>query len=96
VGNVLRRYGIAPAPKTTPLPVFDVFATPAGALFDMVKDKVTMNPDITLQPALHGTRTWTLGDRTGGGEWTLRIRAAGFATVGTLLDNLLVLFEFTV
>ena len=92
----IKRLHLMALPKSAALPVFDLFATPPGAVFDNVKDKVPIGPDIPLQPALHGTRSWLAGTEPGFGEWTLRIRAADFAIMGAAVEGILVGFEFGV
>ena len=82
--------------KATALVVFDTFVTPPGAVPDNVKDKISLVPDVTVQPALHGARSWLPGQEPGLGDWTMRIRAADFASINNGVSDLLILLEYAV
>jgi hypothetical protein len=71
-----------------PLPPFDVFVTPSGAIFDPLKDKISLVPNPVYGGTLHGVKAYAAGQEKAPGTWTVRITAADFAAVGSDLKDL--------
>jgi hypothetical protein len=77
------------------MPPFDIFLTPAGAVPDVTKDKISLVPNAIYGGALHGVKAWLVGQEKAPGTWTVRIAASDFASISSDLTDIQVLVEYT-
>jgi transposase InsO family protein len=74
---------------------FDIFVTPAGAVPDATKDKISFVPNPIYGGALHGVKAWLAGQEKEPGTWTVRIGAADFAALSGALKDIQFSAEYT-
>jgi hypothetical protein len=77
------------------MPPFDIFVTPAGAVPDVTKDKISFVPNAIYGGALHGVKAWLVGQEKAPGTWTVRIAASDFASISSDLSDIQILVEYT-
>jgi hypothetical protein len=85
--------GLTTAAETDGL---DVYVTPSGATPSDTADRLSLESDPSLGVLLHRRKTYQGQEKSPGETWRVRIKADDLADPSTLLDDLLVVFQYRV